>query len=82
MSPYDWCLVLGVGALTVLLVRHASRYDADRAEWQRTAADAADIDMTDAAARAEIAQLEAWLRIKPQPKNVIPHQTRRTEEDQ
>ncbi|MFJ8208159.1 hypothetical protein [Streptomyces sp. NPDC096033] len=56
-----------------LLGRHIRARRAERAE---AAADKA------ARRQQEIAQLEAWLQLHPHRKNTIPHQTRRTEEDQ
>ena len=53
--------------------------DRDGEQWQRTTKDAA---TTETQRQREIAELEAWFRAKPRPRNTIPHQTRRTEEDQ
>ncbi|MFD5419436.1 hypothetical protein ACFWJT_15605 [Streptomyces sp. NPDC127069] len=67
-----------------LLDRHLRARWQERAElalWQARAAEAAR-DGAEARRQREVAQLEAWLQLRPRPKNVIPHQTRRTEEDQ
>jgi recombinational DNA repair ATPase RecF len=65
-----------------LLDRHLRARRAERAElaqWQARAAEVA-ADVETARRQREIAQLEAWLQLSPHRK--IPHQTRRTEEDQ
>ncbi|KIF02233.1 hypothetical protein PL81_31195 [Streptomyces sp. RSD-27] len=67
-----------------LLDRHIRARWQERAElalWQARAAEAAR-DVAEAHRQQEIAQLDAWLQLRPRPKNTIPHQTRRTEEDQ
>lgn len=54
--------------------------DFDQAEWDRTAEDAARAEVP--ADVAEIAELEAIYKIRSRPRNTIPHQTRRTEDNQ
>ncbi|MFE2324647.1 hypothetical protein ACFXD5_12130 [Streptomyces sp. NPDC059385] len=57
--------------------------DNDAEHWQRTArAAAATEDAAEMRRQREVAELEALFRAKPRPRNTIPHQTRRTEEDQ
>ncbi|MFE2164828.1 hypothetical protein ACFXB3_07110 [Streptomyces sp. NPDC059447] len=55
----------------------------DTEQWQRTARTAAVTeDAAEMRRQREVAELEALFRAKPRPRNTIPHQTRRTEEDQ
>jgi hypothetical protein len=89
MTAWDWAVVAAVGALTILVIRHLNPADDDEADdrdaWQASTAtrteDDVRRDIAETKAALEIAQLEAWLHTPLQPRNTIPHQTRRTEED-
>jgi hypothetical protein len=85
MTAYEWCEVLAIGAVIVTAVTWLNRGpdagdDADRQQWQDTAADAA----RDAAAirrTREIAQLYQIWPDPPRGTAQLPTQSRRTEED-
>jgi hypothetical protein len=64
------------------VIRRLGRDD-DTKRWQdsTTVEDVAE-DVAEARREREIAQLEAWLHHPYRTRNTIPHQTRRTEDDQ
>ncbi|MCX5176764.1 hypothetical protein [Streptomyces virginiae] len=93
MGTFDWVAVFASCAFVVAVSYYANRPSSaddqsdadDRSAWQdstgsdpQTVAD----DVAEARKKREIAELEAWLRAPSRPRNAIPHQTRRTEEDQ
>lgn len=82
MNAFDWCLIAAVCAITVTFVHYCHRGD-DRQWRESTGHDPQTVadDVTEARRERERAELEAWLRLPLQPRNTIPHQTRRTEED-
>lgn len=83
MSAYDWAVVAAVAALLILASSYPRRRN-DHDAWQQstgsTPQTVADDDVEYRRER-ERAELEAWLQLPLQPRNTIPHQTRRTEED-
>ena len=85
MSPdLIWlCFTLAACLLLAWAWYGACREDDRR--WQQTAADAARAvadDVAELRRQREIAELEAWLHARPRPRNTIPQQTRRTEDNQ
>jgi hypothetical protein len=92
MSPGDTAIACIYAAVELCFIAPAA-FDAWHRprtirRFQRTARQAARTEATVAEHAAshrrqrEIALLEAWLATPCHPRNTIPHQTRRTEEDQ
>ncbi|MCX4778120.1 hypothetical protein [Streptomyces sp. NBC_01264] len=64
------------------VIRRLTRDD-DTQRWREsTSVEDGGDDVAERRRKREIAQLEAWLHHPYRPRNTIPHQTRRTEEDQ
>lgn len=88
MSAADWFwLATGCTAIGLIAIALNWRHPApprDQLAWDRSADTAARDVAADVAEtrRREIGQLEAAYQARPRPRNTIPHQTRRTEEDQ
>ncbi|MER7507022.1 hypothetical protein ABTX82_01535 [Streptomyces lavendulae] len=83
------CIAVALGILVAATTgfdrwhkpRTTRRFQATARQAARTEADVAE-DAADRRKQREVALLEAWLQIPCHPRNTIPHQTRRTEEDQ
>lgn len=92
MSADDWvwaCIAAAVGLLLVAPAafdvwhkrRTRRRFQATARAAARSEATVAE-DVADRRKQREVALLESWLQTPCHPRNTIPHQTRRTEEDQ
>lgn len=83
MNAYDWTWVAAVCGFVVAFVSYCHRGD-DR-QWRESTGSSPQTvaeHVAELRKAHEIEQLEAWLHAPSQPRNTIPHQTRRTEEDQ
>lgn len=84
MTAYDWAVVAAVCALTVTVIHYCHRRD-DRNAWQQSTGSSPQTvaeDVAEHRREREIAELATWLQLPAQPRNTIPQQTRRTEDNQ
>ncbi|WP_030304194.1 hypothetical protein [Streptomyces katrae] len=81
------CLATAIGLIWLASkaldwwIRRNSRFQRTARKAARTETTVAE-DAADRRKQREVALLEAWLQTPCHPRNTIPHQTRRTEEDQ